>query len=88
MPSIIYIRPPEGPTRRKQRGVEMTTTEPCPYKHKECNQEAILYADGVIWCEECGRKITHEECTDMSRGKGWVGRVYSHVQRTRAKDSK
>lgn len=68
MSQIIYIPLPPSPIRRFPKSVTMSTIEPSPYRHKDCHKAAILYADGVIWCNECERKVAQDECINVQRG--------------------
>lgn len=77
MPQIRYIPAPPSPVRRKPRNVDMTIQSPAPYRHRGCGKDAILYADGVIWCESCGHAVKVEDCVDKRRG-----RLVPHVQPT------
>lgn len=71
MPSIRYIPAPPSPVRRKPRGVEMTIHAPNPFTHRACGREALLYADGTIWCEKCGHAVSSDDCIDRRRvGRG------------------
>jgi len=73
MPTIKYIHPAPSPTRRFPKSVHMSTVEPSPYRHKGCGKVAILYADGVIWCNECGHKVSADDCINFHRNlKGKV----------------
>jgi hypothetical protein len=70
MPQIRYIPAPATPVRRYPKSVQMSVHTPNPYRHS-CGKDALLYADGVIWCEYCGRKVAQDECTDKRRSPSW-----------------
>ena len=69
MPSIIYIYPPHSPVRRIPRNVAMNIVEPSPWQCVKCKQIAVTYADEVVWCNRCERKLLDADREDVSRGE-------------------
>lgn len=76
-PSIVYVRnSPPSPVRRNPRNVSMSVVWPRRWLHS-CGDECYEYADGVVWCELCGRKVDSGECIDMARGRDWNRKVFT-----------
>lgn len=69
MPQIRYIRPTPSPVRKFTKGVQMSTVNPSPWACRQCNKAAIAYADGVIWCEDCGHPVTDANKVNLHRGE-------------------
>lgn len=69
MPSIVYLPAPPSPVRKMPRSVNMSMVEPSPWACIKCRKRAITYADGVVWCEKCQKKLLDHEKRDISRGK-------------------
>lgn len=68
-PSIIYIYPPHSPTRRMPKSITMTTVVPTPWACRDCRKPAITYADNVVWCNECEKKLLDADRVDIARGE-------------------
>lgn len=70
MPSIIYVRKnPPSPIRRFPKGVEMNLIEPSHYACRGCKKRTKHYADGVIWCETCGKTVHPNDAVNVTRGR-------------------
>jgi hypothetical protein len=66
---IKYIYPPHSPVRRIPRSVKMNIVSPSPWACVKCDKPAITYADGVVWCEICEKKLSDSERKDLLRGE-------------------
>lgn len=86
-PSIRYVHPPPSPTRRAPRNVSISVVWPNRYICICCRGEALEYADGVVWCEECGHKLHPDQMMDRSRSNRWPTYVYN-VRRSSQRPSK
>lgn len=69
MPSIIYIYPPPSPVRKMPRNVKMSEVIPSPWACIKCRKIAKTYADGVVFCEHCKRKLLDNDKVNVSRGR-------------------
>lgn len=69
MPAIKYLPAPPSPVRKLPKGVGMSQVEPSPWACIKCRKRAITYADGVVWCNKCEKKLLDHEKVDVSRGK-------------------
>lgn len=62
----------------------MSRVEPSPYICKGCKQEVVEYADGVLWCEVCAKRVELDNVFDRSRSNRWKGFLYNHVSNARS----
>ena len=69
MPSIVYIYPPHSPVRRMPKSVQMSIVTPSPWACNKCNKTTITYADEVVWCLYCEKKLLDADKHDISRGE-------------------
>jgi len=47
----------------------MSVVEPTPWACRHCHAKAITYADGVVWCNKCEKKLLDAERVNILRGE-------------------